>query len=161
MDASHARGYSYRIVDQGRAGYSLDASAGERLSFAGAVFLVKASAESTAGAFAIIEEVDPLDTPLHVHANEDELFYVIEGEHVFRVGEEEFPAGPGGVVFAPRQVPHAHRRLVPRVGRFLTMVSPAGLEGFFRELSAAENAGGAGPEAYESASKKYGITWLN
>ena len=50
--------------------YSLDASAGERLSFAGAVFLVQASAESTGGAFSIIEEIDPLDTPLHVHANE-------------------------------------------------------------------------------------------
>lgn len=142
-------------------GYSLDASAGERLSFAGAVLLVKASAESTGGAFAIIEEIDPLDTPLHVHANEDELFYVIEGEHVFWIGENEFPAGPGAVVFAPRQVPHAHRRVVPRTGRFLTMVSPAGFEDFFRELSSAEAAGGAGPEAYASASKKYGITWLN
>jgi mannose-6-phosphate isomerase-like protein (cupin superfamily) len=131
------------------------------LSFAGAVFLVKASTETTAGGFVIIEEVDPLDTPLHVHANEDELFYVIEGEHVFRVGDEEFPAGPGAVVFAPRHVPHAHRRVVPRTGRFLTMVSPPGFEGFFRELSAAESAGGAGPEAYERASAKYGITWLS
>src|SRR5688572_8572147 len=139
---------------------SISAVAGERLSFAGAVFLVKASAETTAGAFAIIEEVDPLDTPLHVHANEDELFYVIEGEHVFQVGEEEFPAGPGAVVFAPRHVPHMHRRVVPRTGRFLTMLSPAGFEGFFRELSAAESAGGAGPEAYEYASEKYGISWL-
>ena len=133
---------------------------GERLAFAGAVFLVKASTETTAGGFAIIEEVDPLDTPLHVHANEDELFYVIEGEHVFRVGGEEFAAGPGAVVFAPRHVPHAHRRVVPREGRFLTMVAPPGLEGFFRELSEAESAGGAGPEAYERASMKYGITWL-
>jgi quercetin dioxygenase-like cupin family protein len=98
---------------------------------------------------------------LHVHANEDELFYVIEGEHVFRVGEEEFPAAPGAVVFAPRHVPHAHRRVVPRTGRFLTMVSPAGFEGFFRELSAAEAAGGAGPKEYEQASEKYGITWLS
>jgi len=40
------------------------------------------------------------------------------------------------------------------------MVSPAGFEGFFRELSAAESAGGAGAEAYERASTKYGITWL-
>ena len=125
------------------------------------MFLVKASAETTAGAFAIIEEVDPLDTPLHVHANEDELFYVIAGDHVLRVGDEEFAAGPGAVVFAPRQVPHAHRRVVPRTGRFLTMVSPPGLEGFFRELSAAEDAGGAGPEAYERASAKYGITWVS
>ena len=95
-----------------------------------------------------------------MHANEDELFYVVEGEHVFRVGEEEFRGGPGAVVFAPRHVPHAHRRAVPRTGRFLTMVSPAGFEGFFRELSASESAGGAGAEAYERASKKYGITWL-
>ena len=85
---------------------------------------------------------------------------MIEGEHVFRVGEDEFPSGPGAVVFAPRHVPHAHRRVVPRTGRFLTMVSPAGFERFFRELSAAESAGGAGPDAYERASKKYGITWL-
>ena len=130
------------------------------MAFAGAEFLVRASADTTAGAFAIIEEVDPLDTPLHVHANEDELFYVIEGEHVFRVGTTEYAAGPGAVVFAPRHVPHAHRRVVPRTGRFLTMVSPAGFEGFFRELSEAERSGGAGPEAYERASEKYGISWL-
>jgi mannose-6-phosphate isomerase-like protein (cupin superfamily) len=141
-------------------GYCLEADAGERLAFAGAEFLLKASAETTAGAFGIIEEVDPLDTPLHVHEHEDELFYVIEGEHMFRVGDEEFPAGPGAIIFAPRRVPHAHRRVVPRTGRFLTMVSPAGFERFFRELSEAESAGGAGPEAYARASEKYGITWL-
>lgn len=141
-------------------GYHLDATRGEQLSFAGAVVLVKASAETTAGALAIIEEVEPLDTPPHVHAHEDELFYVIEGEHVFRIGEDEFRAGPGAVVVAPRHVPHSHSRVVPRTGRFLTMVSPAGFEGFFRELSAAEAAGGAGPEAYERISDKYGITWL-
>jgi mannose-6-phosphate isomerase-like protein (cupin superfamily) len=141
-------------------GYCLDADAGERLAFAGAIFLLKASADTTAGGFGIIEEANPLDTPLHVHEHEDELFFVIEGEHVFRVGDEEFPAGPGAVVFAPRRVPHAHRRVVPRTGRFLTVVSPAGFENFFRELSEAESAGGAGPEAYARASEKYGITWL-
>ena len=121
---------------------------------------MKASAETTGGAFAIVEEVDPLDTPLHVHTREDELFYVTAGEHVFRVGDEEFRAGPGDVVFAPRHVPHAHRRVIPRTGRFLTMVSPAGFEGFFRELSAADDAGGAGPDDYARASARYGISWL-
>jgi mannose-6-phosphate isomerase-like protein (cupin superfamily) len=96
-----------------------------------------------------------------VHEREDELFYVLEGEHVFRVGDREFAAGPGVVVFAPRGVPHAHRRLVPRRGRFFTMVSPAGFEGFFRELAEAERAGGAGPEDYARASERYGITWLD
>ncbi|PZV35851.1 hypothetical protein B5V02_24800 [Mesorhizobium kowhaii] len=140
--------------------YKLDAGQGERLRFSGADFLVKAAADTTGGAFSIVEEIDPLDTPLHRHANEDEFFYVIEGEHVFRCGDQEFRVGPGGAMFAPRGVPHAHKRVVPRTGRFLTMTSPAGFEGFFRELSAAEASGAAMPEAYAAVSRKYGIDWL-
>ncbi len=142
-------------------GYSLDADGGERLRFSDAEFLIKASADTTAGAFSIVEEIAPLDTPLHVHEHEDELFVVFEGEHVFRCGEEEFDVGPGAVVFAPRGVSHAHRRVVPRTGRFLTMVSPAGFEGFFRELAAAERDGSIGPAAYAEVSERYGITWLD
>jgi mannose-6-phosphate isomerase-like protein (cupin superfamily) len=78
--------------------------------------LVKASAECTGGAFSIVEEIDPLDTPRHVHEREDELFFVLEGEHVFEIGDEEFRIGPGGTAFGPRGVPHAQRRLVPRHG---------------------------------------------
>ena len=141
-------------------GFLLAGDDGERLRFSDAEFLLRASAETTGGAFSIIEEIAPLDTPLHVHEHEDELFVVVEGEHIFRVGDEEHRAGPGAVVFAPRDVPHAHRRLVPRTGRFLTMVSPAGFEGFFRELDAAQRDGTIGPEAYARASRRYGITWL-
>ena len=133
---------------------------GERLSFSGAEFLVKASAETTGGAFSIVEEIDPLDTGLHVHEHEDELFFVLEGDHVFQVGDTEHAAGPGEIVFAPRGVPHAQRRVVPRTGRTLTMASPAGFEGFFRELSAAEADGSIGPEVYARVSAKYGVTWL-
>jgi quercetin dioxygenase-like cupin family protein len=89
------------------------------------------------------------------------LFYVLEGEHVFQCGEDEFHVGPGGIVFAPRGVPHAHRRVVPRTGRFLTLVSPAGFEGFFRELAEAERAGSPMESAYARVSEKYAVTWLN
>jgi uncharacterized RmlC-like cupin family protein len=122
--------------------------------------VIKASVDSTGGAFTIFEENEPVDTPLHVHANEDELFYVLEGEHVFRVGEDEFRVGPRGLVFAPRGVPHSQRRVVPRTGRVLVLASPTGLEGFFRELADADRAGAIGPEAYASASERYGVTWL-
>lgn len=122
---------------------------------------MRLSAETTGGAFTLFEEVPPLvDTPLHVHENEDELFYVLEGNHVFRVGDEEFRAGPGGLVFAPRGVPHAQRRVVPAKGRLLVLTSPGGVEGFFRELAAAHEAGTLGPEAYAGASQRYRITWL-
>jgi mannose-6-phosphate isomerase-like protein (cupin superfamily) len=122
--------------------------------------VVKVPGETTGGAFTVFEESNPVDTPLHVHDNEDELFYVLEGEHLIQVGERELRVGPGGLVFAPRGVPHAQRRVVPRTGRLLVLTAPAGLEGFFRELAEADRAGAIGPEAYASASAKYGITWL-
>jgi mannose-6-phosphate isomerase-like protein (cupin superfamily) len=81
-------------------GHRVERDEGERLHLSDAEVVIRASAESTGGAFAIVEEVEPLDTPRHVHANEDELFFVLEGEHVFEVGGEEFPTAPGGLVFA-------------------------------------------------------------
>jgi mannose-6-phosphate isomerase-like protein (cupin superfamily) len=132
----------------------------ERLCFGEVEVLVKAAADTTGGAFTIFEENQPVDTPLHVHENEDEAFYVLEGEHVIQVGEEEIYAGPGDLVFAPRGIPHSQRRVVPRTGRLLVMTSPAGFEGFFRELAAAERADTLGPDAYAAASERYGITWL-
>jgi mannose-6-phosphate isomerase-like protein (cupin superfamily) len=136
---------------------SLRPDEGERLVFGDLTILVRAAEE----AFTIFEEVPPLaDTPLHVHEREDELFYVLEGEHVFQVGDEEHRVRPGGIAFAPRGLPHAQRRAVPGEGRLLVVTSPGGLEGFFRELAAAHDAGTLGPDAYAAASERYGITWL-
>jgi mannose-6-phosphate isomerase-like protein (cupin superfamily) len=57
------------------------------------------AADTTAGAFTIFEESEPVDAPSHVHDNE--LFFALEGERLFKVGEEEFRVGAGGLVFAP------------------------------------------------------------
>ena len=148
------------MITSGRA-YGLDPDGGERLAWGEIEILVKASAAATGGALTLFEERDPVDTPLHVHEREDELFFVIEGEHVFQVGDEEFRLGPGGLAFAPRGIPHAQRRVVPRTGRVLVMTVPGGLEGFFRELADPARAGELGPEAYASASERYGISWLD
>ena len=132
----------------------------EPLRFGDVEIVLRATGETTAGTFTVFEENEPVDTPLHVHEHEDELFMVLEGEHVFRVGDREHHAGPGEVVFAPRGVPHAQRRVVSRRGRLLVLTAPAGLEGFFRALADAESSGTLGPEAYASASERHGITWL-
>ena len=140
---------------------SLPAGEGERLSFGPVTILVRVSSEASAGAFSLFEEESPMaDTPLHVHRNEDELFYVLEGDHVFRVGDVEHRVGPGGFVFAPRGVPHSQRRVVPGEGRELILTTPGGLDGFFRELARAHEAGTLGPDAYAAASERFGITWL-
>jgi mannose-6-phosphate isomerase-like protein (cupin superfamily) len=136
-------------------------SGGERLVFGEGTIVLHTPGEETGGAFSVFEEVPPmLDTPLHTHAHEDELFYIVEGDHVCQRGDEEFNLGPGDTMFLPRGVPHAHRRVVPKAGRLLVVVSPAGFEGFFRMLAQAEAEGRLGPEAYAEASERYGITWL-
>jgi hypothetical protein len=57
-------------------------------------------------------------------------------------------------------VPHSQRRVVAGEGRQLVLVSPGGLEGFFRELAAAYRAGTLGPDAYANASRRYGVSWV-
>ena len=71
----------------GAAAYALEAEGGERLRFGEVEVVVRAASDTTGGAFTIFEENEPVDTRLHVHENEDELFYVLEGEHVFQVGD--------------------------------------------------------------------------
>jgi mannose-6-phosphate isomerase-like protein (cupin superfamily) len=136
-------------------------SRGERLVFGEGTVVIRASAEATGGALTVFEEVPPLlDTPLHVHSNEDELFYILEGEHIVQRGDEEFTLGPPEAIFLPRGVPHAQRRVVPREGRLLVVCTPGRFEGFFRDLAEADREGRLGPEAYAAASEKFGITWL-
>ena len=141
--------------------FAVDHDSGERLEFWGTTIVVRASADTTGGAFSLFEEATPvLDTSRHVHRETDELYYVVEGEHVFVCGDQELTVGPGGTVFLPHGVPHSHRRLVPGTGRLLCTTSPAGFEGFFRVLAEASRIGAPGDEAYERASREHGVTWL-
>jgi mannose-6-phosphate isomerase-like protein (cupin superfamily) len=133
----------------------------EKLAFGEVNIVIRVSSEDSGGAMAVMEEVPPMvDTPLHVHSREDELFYIVEGEHIVTVGHQEHRLGPGEAIFAPRGVPHAQRRVQPGVGRELVVFIPGGFEQFFRDLAEAERNGTLGPDAYAAASEKAGITWL-
>jgi mannose-6-phosphate isomerase-like protein (cupin superfamily) len=93
---------------------------------------VKASGAETGDAFSQIEADDPRGdaTPRHVHHNEDETFYVLEGEMTIVVGDERIDLGAGDFCFAPRGIPHATIVRSERA-RVLTTISPAGLEQLF------------------------------
>ncbi len=96
--------------------YVGQAGAGERLVFGEVTVVIRIPSEANGGAFALLEEPSPMvDTPTHTHEREDELWYVLEGEHIFQVGEQEHRVGPGGFVFAPRGIPHSQRRAIPAV----------------------------------------------
>jgi mannose-6-phosphate isomerase-like protein (cupin superfamily) len=141
-------------------GFALDPGGGERVVIGERTLFIRASRDLTGGAFTLFDFVPPVaDMALHVHAKEDELWYVIEGEHVFTVGEEDFHVGPGAVVFAPRGIPHGHRRVVPGAGRLLALTWPAGYEDFVRDVAEAD-AAGALTEMLAGISERHGIAWV-
>src|SRR5436190_16008042 len=81
---------------------------GEALWFLGVLATIKASRETTEGRVAVIEHLAPqgAGSPLHVHHNEDEWFYVTEGELTFWVGGLLTAAPAGSFVYGPRGFPH-------------------------------------------------------
>lgn len=81
---------------------------------------------------------------LHVHSREDEAAYIIAGVMTFQVGDDRFEAGPGTLVWLPRDVPHAFANLGDEEVRAFGVITPAGLEGMFEE-QAAYFAGLSGP----------------
>lgn len=83
---------------------------GEQLWFAGGgLFTMKATSAETGGAFALFEDREVLGkpTPLHLHPDDDEVTYVLEGEILVHIHGQEQRVGRGGVFVAPRGVPHA------------------------------------------------------
>jgi mannose-6-phosphate isomerase-like protein (cupin superfamily) len=96
---------------------------------------IKATADSTGGAFGLVESLiaPGFSPPLHVHHREDESFWVLEGTVSMRCGDRTFLAGPGSFVFLPRDVPHTFVVEGDSPARMLTLLTPGGGEGVFIE----------------------------
>jgi mannose-6-phosphate isomerase-like protein (cupin superfamily) len=63
--------------------------------------------------------------PLHVHHQDDEAWYVLEGALRFRLGEETLEVGAGGGVMAARGIPHAYGNARPgQMARYLLVMTP-------------------------------------
>ncbi|HUA93213.1 MAG TPA: cupin domain-containing protein [Terracidiphilus sp.] len=78
----------------------------------------------------------PGGPPLHMHLNQDEWFYVMEGEVVFQVGDQRAHLKPGESVLAPRRVPHTFSSVAPQ-SHLLIAFTPAGkMEQFFLDAEA-------------------------
>ena len=100
---------------------------------------VKISGSDTNGDLAIFEQTSLSQgkgTPLHVHPLQDEIFYVIDGSYIFKVGEDKYDLKTGDNIFLPRKVPHAWTQ-VSEKGKMIVMFQPAGkLENFFVTMAA-------------------------
>jgi quercetin dioxygenase-like cupin family protein len=117
------------------------AGRGTSIWYMGCLFTVLAASDDTGGRFGLLEMVVPKgrEPSRHLHRQDDEGFYVLEGNLTFYVGEEVYEAGPGAFVFLPRGVPHSYVFETDEV-RMLGIVAPGGLEGHFRDPRFAEAA---------------------
>jgi quercetin dioxygenase-like cupin family protein len=98
----------------------------------------KVRGEQTNGVLTALENVIPpgQGPPLHTHANEDESWYVIEGELRFKLDGEVHRAPAGSFVFVPRGTPHCFQNVTDAPVRILVMFTPAGMERFFDRFAA-------------------------
>jgi mannose-6-phosphate isomerase-like protein (cupin superfamily) len=78
--------------------------------------------------FGIIEIAPGRELEQHVHADEDDAFYIVEGEMTFLFGEERAVAPPGTFVLVPPGVEHGFRNDGDRPVRMLNIHAPAGFD---------------------------------
>ncbi|HEX8220813.1 MAG TPA: quercetin 2,3-dioxygenase [Chloroflexia bacterium] len=114
--------------------YKLEAREGRALWHLGALLTFKALGEETGGQFWALEGFadSNMAVPLHSHSHEDEIWYVLEGEIIFTVGDRQLTAGPGTYAYIPRNTPHTFQ-VVSETARWFGFGTPAGLDKWFFE----------------------------
>jgi len=121
--------------ERAEAGYALDADEGEAFWLLGMLQTIKIGKDDTAGKYGLLEIVVPegVGSPWHVHPEEDEWFYVLEGELTFWVADTRMSLKAGSFAFGPKNVPHT---FYAEAGGAKALVgfAPMQFEGFQREV---------------------------
>ena len=99
--------------------------------------LIRVPAAETNGVYSLVEIVShPGDgTPLHVHQNEDEYLFVVEGTARFALGDKQFDAAAGTMVTLPRKIPHAWGNRSGAKLRIAAICFPGGVEDAMRIIA--------------------------
>jgi mannose-6-phosphate isomerase-like protein (cupin superfamily) len=123
----------------------------------GVRFMIDGS--ETGERFSLVEHpISPraLAAPLHLHTREDEYSFVLEGRMGALLGDEVVEAGPGDLVFKPRNQWHTFWNAGDEPCRILEIISPAGFERFFEELSGLGGAIDADPDELIALAERFG-----
>ena len=94
----------------------------------GNVEFLARTADTPRFTFGIIDIAPGRHLETHVHADEDDAFYILEGEMTFELGDDSVAATPGTFVLVPPGVPHAFTNHGSRPVRMLNLHAPAGFD---------------------------------
>jgi len=129
IHGSTVSGAQLKVVQPG------EGRAGGLVPGIGVVF--KIDGADTGGALSIVEHPFAVGAlvPPHIHTLEDEYSIVLEGEIGFRSNDREVVLGPGGYIIKPRGEVHAMWNAGSTRARMIEVISPAGFENFFRDMT--------------------------
>ena len=116
--------------------------------------------EETGGGFSLVEHPMPpraLAAPLHKHSREDEYSFVLEGRVGALLGDEVVYGRPGDLIFKPRDQWHTFWNAGDEPARILEIISPAGFERYFQELTELPTDGPPDRERIAAIAARYGL----
>src|SRR3954454_12686030 len=134
------------------------ASSGTTYWGPGGLYRFLVTGKETGGAYFAMEAIVPPGggPPPHIHRNEDETFYVVEGECTMTIGEKLVRAKAGDFVNIPRGVVHCFSNNGTATARMIVTFTPSGIEGFFKEtLEPAMDRDTAPPQNNSAVAAKY------
>jgi mannose-6-phosphate isomerase-like protein (cupin superfamily) len=141
--------------------FVLQPGEGRGIDLGGFVMTVKATSEATDGAFTLLEAAEPahFGPPMHIHRDAAEAFYVLEGEYLIFVDDQEIRCPAGSFVYIPAGAVHGFR-----VGNLpskkLNLYVPEAMIGYFDELAASIASGDVDEDRLGAIAERYGMEVL-
>jgi quercetin dioxygenase-like cupin family protein len=117
-------------------GYHLAVDEGDAYDFLSTLSIVKATGTATGNALSVVETRLPagFSPPPHIHHNEDEAFYLLNGRIEAQIGDQKIPAEQGAFLWLPRNVLHGFTVSADGPCTILTITTPAGFDAFVAEV---------------------------
>jgi quercetin dioxygenase-like cupin family protein len=142
-------------------GFALTKEEGSQINFRGTKMVVKVSGDDSERRYSLIEMVHPpnIGPALHIHPNAPEAYYVLKGEYIIQCGNKTYHSRIGDFVFIPKGIPHNYQS-GPNGGKVL-VISPAGLEEYFKEVAETLETGQITWELEQEIARRYGQEFLD
>lgn len=130
LPAQTAAGGKVAVADPGESRFRFSTSQQAWLS------PCKLTGEDSGGTISALElHALPQTGPfLHVHHREDEWYYVLAGDFLFKVGDEGHKMPVGASIWLPRGIPHVWANTSTQEGKLILVCQPGGFEKFFEEM---------------------------
>ena len=131
---------------------------GRAIDLGNFLMTVKAEAKDTAGAFTLLEATEPpnFGPPMHIHRHSAEAFYVLEGEYIIFIDQQEIRCPAGSFVYIPAGAVHGFR-VGGIASKKLNLYVPEAMIGYFDELAASIESGAVDDARLTEIALRYGM----